>query len=741
VHWKILLTRQYAAFDSPDLAYQVTPWLQVQAAELRKGHWPLLWDPFVLGGHPLLGQAQPGVVSPLNWLLFAAPLSHGFIRDQSIHWYLALIHFIAAMAMYALCRDLKRSRAASIFAGAAFAFAGYVGTTGWPQMLNGAIWAPLVILFSLRALRGERALLNAGLSGGFLGLSWLSGHHQIPIYVTLAVSAIWIFEIAKKQPARARIERAALFAALMIVMLMAGAAQTFPAYSYGHDVVRWVGSAHEIGWKERVPYSVHDLFSLWPVSVLGIFIDGIYSHSNPFVGLTVFLMAICGVALAWKHSAVRILLGAAVGGLLFAFSDATILHGIVYSLVPFVEKARTDAMAVFIFHLGVCTLSAFGFDAIVNHAVLDRAMPQSVWIRRITIACTGVALLLWLYLFCVFAAKVPPGLRASSTAMTAIAAVLIICILHAARPGPNGPAFPLRTAAILLIGVMMLEVGPVPFRDLSNVDIGQKYWSSLSRDPEIARFLRSRPGVFRVEVNSDDVPYNFGDWYGIETYWGYLASAPVSLMRIMAEQRTKELLGVQYLVAKAPARGAGPEVFSEPATGIKVFEMPPTMPRAWVVHNATRVPQPALVDPTLTDPRFDMAHATFLLDQAPPQMEDCSGDRATVNQEDPEYIVVEARMNCRGMVIVGDSYSKDWVATIDGNRVPLYAAYTIIDGIAVGAGEHRIELRYRPVSFYLGASLSVASVLLILAMWWFTRREARQHGARLHSSDLPATTH
>lgn len=724
VNWRILLTHQYAAFDAPDFANQVAPWFQVQAAELHKHHWPLLWDPYIMGGHPLLGQGQPGVVFPLNWLLFAAPLRRGFIRDQSIHWYLAIIRFIAAMAMYALCRDLKRSRAASIFAGAAFAFAGYIGTTGWPQMLNGAVLAPLVIMFSLRALRAERPLLNAGLSGGFLGLSWLSGHHQIPIFVTLAVSAIWIFEIARKQPRRDRIGRAALYAVLLIVMLMAGAAQTFPEYSYGQDVVRWVGATHEVGWKDRVPYSVHDLYSLWPVSMLGIFIEGIHSNSNPFVGITVFLMALCGVALAWKNAAVRILLGLAIGGLLFAFSSATIFHGIVYSLVPFVEKARSDSMAVFIFHLGICTLSAFGFDAILNYAVLDRAMPGSVWIKRITIACTGLALWLWLYLFCVFAAKAPIAIREPSTSMTALAAVLIICILHAARPGPNGPAFSLRTASVLLIGVMMLEVGPLAFRDLSNADLGQKYWSALSRDHDIARFLRSRPGPFRVDYNAADVPYNFGDWYGIDAYWGYLASAPISLMRIMAEPRTKALLGVQYYVAKAPAGGAGREIIADSASGIKVFEMPPAMPRVWVVHEVVSVPRPELVAPHIADPAFGFAQSAFLLNQAPPPMENCAGDRATIQREDPEFIVVEASMNCRGMVILGDSFSKDWVARVDGQRVPLYAAYSIIDGIAVGAGEHRIELRYRPVSFYLGASLSVASVLLILALGWFGRRRA-----------------
>ena len=122
-------------------------------------------------------------------------------------------------------------RAASILGASAFAFAGYVATTAWPQLLNGTVWAPLVFLFSLRALRGERPLVNSILSGACLGIAWFSGHHQIPFFTTLAISAVWLYHIARKQ----RAERSLCLAALLVTMLLVSAVQTFPAYSYGAD--------------------------------------------------------------------------------------------------------------------------------------------------------------------------------------------------------------------------------------------------------------------------------------------------------------------------------------------------------------------------------------------------------------------------------------------------------------------------------------------------------------------------
>src|SRR5262249_21279212 len=71
-----------------------------------------------------------------------APLRNGWIRQSFLHWYFVLIHFQAALFCYWLCRDLKRSRAASLVSGLVFGLGGFVGTNGWPQMLNGAVWAP-----------------------------------------------------------------------------------------------------------------------------------------------------------------------------------------------------------------------------------------------------------------------------------------------------------------------------------------------------------------------------------------------------------------------------------------------------------------------------------------------------------------------------------------------------------------------------------------------------------------------
>jgi hypothetical protein len=151
IFWKVTFTDQYTWMDSPDFTNQILPWYQFQASEWHNGQFPL-WDPHEWGGQSLPGQMITGAMYPLNWIVYALPLHNGWIRQEVIHWYYVAIHYMAALFCFYLLRDLKRSFAASIFGAAAFATGGFFLDIGWPQMLNGAVWAPLVFLFLLRSV-------------------------------------------------------------------------------------------------------------------------------------------------------------------------------------------------------------------------------------------------------------------------------------------------------------------------------------------------------------------------------------------------------------------------------------------------------------------------------------------------------------------------------------------------------------------------------------------------------------
>src|ERR1051326_2000264 len=201
IFWKLALTNQYTWANSPDIGNQVLPWYQFQAGVWHKGGFPL-WNPHEWGGQTMVGQMITGAAYPFNWIFFLMPLHHGWIALKVMNWYGIAIHYTAALFCYFLLRDLKRGFAASLLGSIAFAAGGYFATVTFPPMQNGAVWTPLVFMFALRAIRGERPRTNAALSGMFLGVSLLSGHHQVPIFIGQAMAGVWLYHLARQRTAR-----------------------------------------------------------------------------------------------------------------------------------------------------------------------------------------------------------------------------------------------------------------------------------------------------------------------------------------------------------------------------------------------------------------------------------------------------------------------------------------------------------------------------------------------------------
>ena len=80
----------------------------------------------------------------------------------------------------------------------------------------------------------------------------------------------------------------------------------------------------------------------------------------------------------------------------------------------------------------------------------------------------------------------------------------------------------------------------------------------------------------------------------------------------------------------------------------------------------------------------------------------------------PNYVRITANLQCRGMVILTDSWYPGWAARVDGKSARIYQVYGGVRGVVVGAGQHVIEMRYRPWSVILGASMTVLAVCITL---------------------------
>jgi hypothetical protein len=700
-HWKLTLTHQYTWLENPDLANLVLPWMQFQAGEWHQHHFPL-WDPNSWLGQPLFGQGQPGSAYPLNWMLFLAPLKNGWLRESVLNWYFVGVRYLAALAAYALARDLGRSRMASILAGCVYALGGYVASTAAPQMVNGAVWTPLVFLFLFRAERGKQPWASALLSGFFLGVGWLSGHHQMNLYVTIAAAALWAWLCVREgrlNPAMLK-----LAAASLAMAVLASGFQTVPMAEYGRLAVRWSGTPEPLHFNETVPYTVLEQYSLKPEGLLGVFLPNFVKGANPYVGVVAFTLALLGVILGWRQRQVRWLAALSLGGIIFALGPNGLLHGVLYALAPMLDKARVPGAGVVMFGLGIAPLAAYGLDLLSDAAT---SLTTAPWSRRagwMLAAFGGLLVMLAM-------------IRTDSDdriMITALAAMLAAALFAALRGG----GISVHACGAAALCLVLLELANVTDYALPNrSDRGATpVLATLSQHSDLADYIRAQGAAARVEYDDSLIQYNIGDWYGIEAVNAYTAGALTKIFEMdVFSPRAMNFLGVRFYLGKTPLRPGLNDVFTG-ANSLKVFENPDAYPRVWSVHAAATLPDRAEILKTMRDSNFDPRHTALLTDPAPEGIGECGSnyDDIQMPMHLPNYVQIRAGMQCQGMVILTDSSFPGWRAYVDGKRVPLLEAYGSVRGVVVPAGDHLVEMHYRPWSVLLGGLMTVCAAAIAL---------------------------
>jgi hypothetical protein len=703
IFWKITLTSQFTWADSQDFVHQVIPWLQEQARQWRSGAFPL-WDSRHWGGYSFVGQTQPGVLFPVNWLLAWTPLRDGHLTLTSLNWYFAFIHYLGAASGYVLCRHTGCSRAASGLGGIAFGLSGFVGNTAWPQMINGAIFAPVVLLFLFKTAAGRRPVLNAAIGGSLLGASLWSGHHQVPTFILLAAMLLLAYVGGSGMlPWRVVAACAGAFGGMTLLI---GAPQLLPGREFYMDALRWVNTQNPVTWKDKVPYSAHMQYSLSPGQMPGFIIPHWQGNVVLYVGVAVFGLAGFAVHCRWNLFTTRCCTLLAVFFLVFSFGTHMPLHGILYVLVPDLDKSRNLAFGVSIVHLALAVLAATGLDAVRS---AWRSRHPHVW----TFGWIAGALSCLLYAFVVGASLVKADAHVdplvSNGATAAFAAAGLSALVLGRRSQRLGETF----CVYGLVALVLLESGTMTGATFRHREHGWGFLSELSAHNDIAQFLRERLGTDRIARDRRELQYNFGDWHGLDDTDGYIS--PLASVFRLGTVHDGALLSARYRIAKRP-RFEGQQLLFQGQSGFNVYAEPDAFPRAWSVHSTVSLPAGAAMGDFLRRPLAELRQSAAFEGPAP-QVEACSeGDAVDIRSMTPTRIRIEATMKCTGAVILSNAYARGWRATVDGRNERIYPAYGFLQGVRVESGRHTIEFRYVPSALYAGLALAGAGLIALLAL-------------------------
>ena len=90
---------------------------------------------------------------------------------------------------------------------------------------------------------------------------------------------------------------------------------------------------------------------------------------------------------------------------------------------------------------------------------------------------------------------------------------------------------------------------------------------------------------------------------------------------------------------------------------------------------------------------------------------------ARLVEDAPERVVAEVTASFPGLLVLADLDYPGWIAEEDGHALPILKADGFFRAVALPAGSHRVVFRYRPMSFYAGAGISVIALLVALGLW------------------------
>ena len=677
-------------FAAGDLACFHLPLRALYAEALSAGD-SVLWSSALFSGFYVHGEGQVGVLHPWHALLYRLlPLQAAFNVE------LIASYPVALFGMRLLLRRLGLEAVPSLVGALIYAFSGFnlmhLNHMNAIAIVAHIPWLLLAVeeVMASGTARG-RALGGAGIAL-LIGSQVLLGYPQY-VWMSGLIAAVY----TTVRAAALRTTRGLVpVATLALLGLAIGAVQVLPTAEASADSIRGVPSMSFLLSISMHPLNLVQIWSpyafpervyaggdeLW-VHELSIY-NGAFSAVAPF-----WLLA------RWRSLRHRPLVIVAACLCLTGVILALGRYGLLYQLlvqIPYLPWFRASARHILVVHFGLAILSAVAIDDLMACARRrDRLASPAVALLAAPIVLSLLAgLVAAPFLEDTPAARLQPlwfrltagaGLVAAATRIVSLSArgarpaLLILPLFVAVDLGLWGYGYmwatPPRTIAGLAASIDLPESAPAGTRIAAQ---------SLFGDCDIA-LLR-----------------------GFSILPGYAGLPPARVLS-PSDQSTLRLSGVSRV------RGADGWTTVEP------------MARARLVADVRVSSDIAQDVKTIT-----LADSALVSDELPP-MEGPPGSAAIV-EDRPGYMVIALDAPRRNLLVTTEAYHSGWRAA-DGERaLRVVRAYGDYLAVLVEPGTRQVVLTFEPRSMRLGALVSLAGILLTVALTLWMRSGRDQPGTR-----------
>jgi hypothetical protein len=707
--WRLFtpIAGDQASLTHGDFSGQFVAFAGYQYERFSHGEVPL-WNPYNNGGLPFIADTQAAVFYPPRLVTIGLSKLAGGWTYHALELEMTVHVLVLSLLMYALVRRMSRHQPGSVFgAFVAAVIAGYSGfTSGYPllqlALLEAAIWLPLAVFGVLEATRTERISWRwLMVTGAALGLSWLAGHPQTSYFLTLLLIAFYAYRCYR---VRIRWPR------------VIGGVALFGAIAFGLAAVQLLPGLEYLGRTARTEYGFDAKGNGFPFQdVLQFIFPAIVSQFSPlYVGVTGILLAIIA---AWRRVPGSLFWAVvAVVALLWSFGANSAVFPLLYNLLPGLRFFRGQERAAFL----------ASWDVMRQYGA---ALRLRINLNRLFTACL------------VFFA--------------------LVVVAWLGNPSANGSVIGWVSLSLFVVGALLLLIpsalthqdNPVWHWLLAALLVFELFTVSMDADavfdsvPPTEQLLMTPPPL--IAPTADSIPYrvdgfrgltdNYGSLYGIMDMRGIsplFLSGPFALIEPdKINPRAWELFAVRYVWTDWQELPVPSEIIAtgEDRSGaVNLHQLSDPRPFAYLLYDASVVPNDELARQVTSDPSFDPRERILLQMTDTLSFGGLSGQSpenvfTSVTEFAPEAFKVIVDTPENAVLSLAHPDYPGWYATLDGEPVDILRAYGALTAVAIPSGEHTVQFVYNPLSYRVGAVVSVVTVvgLLVVGLMSIIRRGQR----------------
>ncbi len=700
-----------ASLEKGDFSGQFVAFGAYQYARFAAGEVPL-WNPYNNGGLPFIADTQAALFYPPRLLTIGISKLAGGWSYRALELEMTAHVLACTLFMYGLVRRMTLGNKTGSVGGAFIAavIAGYGGfLTSYPPLqlalLEAAIWLPLALLGILEATRQRTIHLPWIVLTGFaLGLSWMAGHPQTSYFSTFLLVAYFGFRIYEKGH-----HWSYFIGGTILFGTIAGgmaAVQLLPGFEYLARTTRagFTFEAKGNGFPFR--------------DVVQFIFPGVMSAFSPLY------ISIAGLALAlvaiWTRLPGNLFWGiVAVVGLGLSLGANSPIFALLYNILPGMRFFRGQERAAFLVANSLAILAGLGAARLATWKP-DEWPIMTRNIRRGLISLVGLC--------------------AAATALIfnewlnnrELDNTLSIAILSTALAGgtvaivwPMMNRTHLRWYQWLLAGLIVFDLFTVNMDAETNYDpVPPEQQLSMTPPPLLNTVLGDQDIPFRAD-GYRGIHDNFGSLYGIADIRGisplFLDGPHTLIQSELINPTAWELFAVRYvftdwdeLPTESQIIARGDDRFGT----VKLHRLAEPRPFATMLYNIAVVETDAAAYDLLKQTGFN-ARETIIINRLPTVAIDRGGSgEAQIEAYEPEYIRLKVNTDTNGLLSLAQVDYPGWEATLDGQVIPTIRAYGALMAVEIPTGSHTIELHYNPLSYRVGAiiSLLVWATLVVAGM-------------------------